>query len=95
MKTIEEIEGIVQHKNAVKTTTTLKFKRDIWNFLLEHEFPGDILEVGCDIGNTTYVLGNAAKRTGKTVFAMDIDPNRLQKAKELCTNLNCEFIQKG
>ena len=84
----------VRHKHTAKTTTTVKFKRDIWNLLMDSNFEGDMLEVGCDVGNTTYVLGHAAEQLNKKVFSFEIDEDRINKAKLLCKDLNCEFIKK-
>ena len=91
---LDNILRDVKHKHTAKTTTTVKFKRDIWDLLMESDFEGDMLEVGCDVGNTTYVLGHAAKQLNKKVFSFELDENRINKAKLLCNDLNCEFIKK-
>lgn len=91
---IDYLLSKVEHKHNTKTTTTLKLKKDLWNLIMKSNFEGNILEVGCDVGNTTYILGNAAVQKAKRVYSYEIDEKRIEEAKSLCRGLSCEFIKK-
>lgn len=74
----------VSHKRENKNTVSRKFKIDIINFF-DNKYKDKVaLEAACASGNTTYILGHLFKK----VIAIDIDNNRIQRAKLLCNNLN-------
>jgi len=97
MDSFEELLSKIQHKDKVKATTTLKFKKDVIDILLECPFEGDILEVGTSSGNTTAVLATVAKQLGKQVYGFDHSVEQVRNADKLCSSLgldNYKIIEK-
>ena len=93
---IEEILKVVRHKEDFKTTTTLKFKKDMAEILLNTTFEGDILEIGTNNGNTTVILAAIGDALGKKVYSFDYEPVGLKMAEDLCSTFeaNCNLILK-
>lgn len=83
----DDILDKIGHKDSVKSTTTLKFKRDLIKILM-HDLDGDILEVGASGGNTTAILSAIAAEKGFTVHAFDNNHRSLEVADELLRGLN-------
>ena len=74
-----------------KTTTTLKFKADLVDFLGDDYKDKNIVEIGCSLGYTSYVLSGYFNK----VTAVDYDPSRIQSAREFGKDKdNMEFIVK-
>ena len=74
-----------------KTTTTLKFKADLIDFLGDRFKDKNVIEIGCSLGYTSYALSGYFNK----VTAVDYDPSRIQSSKEFGkdkTNIN--FIVK-
>ena len=92
---IENILSKLQHKDKFKSTTTIKFKRDVIE-ILSGGFEGDILEIGTNIGNTTVILALMGEALNKRVYSFEFDLNHIAKAKEKCKSfgLKCEIIHK-
>jgi SAM-dependent methyltransferase len=87
----------VGHKDTVKQTTTLQFKKDLINILLGNVFEGDILEVGCGAGNTTAILCAVAEKLNKKVYAFEMDATNVFMAEKLCVSFgfnNFIFVKK-
>jgi len=85
----------VTHKDQNKSTTTLKFKKDLCQMILKEKPQGDFLEIGTHEGNTTYVLANLAKVLGVKLYSFDNCEDRIKIAKEKCSSLgNCNIINK-
>jgi len=80
----------VQNKNKDKSTTSSKFKEDIYRTFREQKYKNmTLLELGCHQGNTTRIY---AECFGK-VIAVERDESNLMKAKEMCKDVNnVEFI---
>ena len=91
----EDILGKLQHKDKFKSTTTLKFKRDIIE-ILSNGFEGNILEIGANTGNTTVVLAWMGKVLNKKVYSFEFVPSHIAKATERCRSfgLECDIIHK-
>jgi tRNA A58 N-methylase Trm61 len=97
MKSIEDILSELSHKDTVKATTTLQFKKDLVDILLDTPFDGDILEVGTSSGNTTVILATLATILGKKVFGFDHAQSAIDEANGLCKSFdlnNYELIKK-
>jgi len=92
---IENILSKLQHKDKFKSTTTLKFKRDVIE-ILGKGFDGDILEIGTNIGNTTVILALMGKILNKRVYSFEFVSSHIVKAAERCRlfNLKCDIIHK-
>lgn len=85
----------LEHKNKKKSTTTFKLKLDLYHLINNHPFEGDILEIGCDEGNTTAALSSIASSINKNVIGCDIDDKRIKKAKIRCGEFsNCKIIKQ-
>mgnify|MGYP001228667599 CR=1 FL=1 len=85
----------VLHKDIDKNTTTLKFKTDVVNLLIEQNPNGDLLEIGACEGHTTFVLGHVAKLLGKKIISYELNDRRLLSARAKCESLdNCQIIKK-
>ena len=80
----------IQHKNEDKSTTSYKFKEDVYRIFSDVKYKNmTILELGCHKGNTTRVY---AECFGK-VIAVERDKNNIETAKEICQDVsNVEFI---
>lgn len=89
-KEFEDILNNLQHKNTVKSTTTLKFKKDVIDILLNNPFEGDILEVGTSSGNTTVILAAVAKKLNKKVFGFDNSKKLLNDTDKLCKSFGLD-----
>jgi len=90
----EELLKSIKHKDVYKSTTTLKFKKDVIDILMNTPFDGDILEVGSNRGHTTAVLGTVAKILNKKVYAFEFKKELIKESRKLCAGLDCEFIRK-
>lgn len=88
-----------RHKSDFKSTTSLKFKKDVTRFLLnEVLLQGNILEIGTNRGYTTVVLAAIAEEMGFKVISFDNDSSMINYARNLCASFslkNCELIQKN
>lgn len=85
-----EIENILKNipdkQYKWKATTSLKWKRDLFNFLGELD---DVLEIGTNQGWTAYLLSFIAKN----VYTIEFDVHNLQEAKKHCDGIsNIHFI---
>ena len=82
--------NIVNHKHIDKDTTSRKFKEDIYKMFSNPKYKDmTILDMGCNTGNTTRIYSECFKK----VIAVDYDINCLNKAKDLCKDVdNVEFI---
>ena len=68
----------IQHKNEDKSTTSYKFKEDVYRIFSDVKYKNmTILELGCHKGNTTRVY---AECFGK-VIAVERDKNNIETAK--------------
>lgn len=95
MNDINYILQKIQHKDKFKSTTTLKFKKDIVDILM-CGFDGDILEIGTNMGNTTIVLAWVGKMLNKKVYSFENNLNHIKIANERCKffNVDCNIVQK-
>ena len=88
---------MVKHKDEVKATTTLKFKKDLIDILINNSFDGDILEIGTSSGHTTALICAIAEKLNKHVYSFEHDWGLVLKARALCNNfgfLNFDIIHK-
>lgn len=74
----------VQHKNVQKSTTTQKFKEDLWNILFDTPFKGDAIEIGCGHGHTTVILADICFRRNKILHIVDKNEKMLQDTANVC-----------
>jgi hypothetical protein len=81
----------VENKNNNKSTTSGKFKEDIYRIFSDPKFKNmTMLELGCCTGNTTRIYAECFKK----VIAIDLSERNLEIAKENCKDVdNIEFIQ--
>lgn len=88
-KTIEEIlNEVVEDKKDNLSTTSFKFKRDLWDFFQDFENK-NCVEFGTHKGQTTRVLAHLFKK----VYTVNL-PNHFYEAKLLNTDLdNIEYIE--
>jgi predicted O-methyltransferase YrrM len=88
----------VRNKDEFKSTTSLKFKKDVANFILnEANIKGNVLEIGTNRGYTTVILSIIANALDKKVYSFDNDPKLLKEAILLCkiNNINnCYLFEK-
>ena len=94
MRSIDELLSVVEHKNTNKGTTTYKFKRDVYDLLMKHDFHGYILELGTNHGDTTAILADVAKNKGKEVVTVDNNIHNIKSAENKLRKLgysNCIF----
>jgi len=94
---IESILDKLQHKNENKGTTTRRFKKEMFDIIMSSNFSGDILEIGTNMGNTTTILSEVAKRKGINVYSFDINPLNIKKAQDRIKYFgysNCNVIKK-
>jgi len=82
MDRLKELLDLVKDKPDYKTTTTSALKLQLYSYIVKNGYR-NILELGCDTGNTTVFLAEAARVTKGMVFAVDVDSVRISKAKEL------------
>jgi SAM-dependent methyltransferase len=81
----------IPDKFESKTTTTLKFKADLVDFLGNDFKDKNVIEIGCALGHTTHVLSEYFNK----VTAVDLDPARIQAAKEFNKEkTNIDYIVK-
>ena len=74
-----------------KTTTSLKFKGDLIDFLGDDFKDKNVIEIGCSLGYTTHVLSGYFNK----VTAVDYDPARIQAAREFnSSKTNIDYIVK-
>ena len=74
-----------------KTTTTLKFKADLIDFLGDDFKDKNVIEIGCSLGYTTHVLSGYFNK----VTAVDYDPARIQAASNFnSSKTNIDYIVK-
>ena len=74
-----------------KTTTTLKFKADLIDFLGENFKDKNVVEIGCSLGYTSHVLSGYFNK----VTAVDFDPARIHSAREFSKGkTNIDFVVK-
>ena len=74
-----------------KTTTSLKFKGDLIDFLGNDFKDKNVIEIGCSLGYTTHVLSGYFNK----VTAVDYDPARIQAAREFnSSKTNIDYIVK-
>ena len=74
-----------------KTTTSLKFKADLIDFLGDRYKDKNVIEIGCSLGYTSHALSGYFNK----VTAVDFDPARIQSAKDFSKNkTNIDFIVK-
>ena len=74
-----------------KTTTTLKFKADLVDFLGNDFKDKNVIEIGCSLGYTTHVLSGYFNK----VTAVDYDPARIQAARDFNKGkTNIDYIVK-
>lgn len=96
MNKIENILNQTTHKHQFKSTTTIKFKKDLIEILLGEKFEGDILEVGSNRGHTSVVLGAVAEKLNKNFYGFEFNKSLIHMAESLSKLLDvkCNFIQK-
>ena len=81
----------VPDKFESKTTTSLKFKADLIDFLGDDFKYKNVIEIGCSLGYTTHTLSGYFNK----VTAVDYDPTRIQSAKEFNKEkTNIDYIVK-
>ena len=74
-----------------KTTTSLKFKADLIDFLGDDFKDKNVIEIGCSLGYTSHALSGYFNK----VTAVDFDPARINSAKDFSKNKNnIDFIVK-
>ena len=74
-----------------KTTTTLKFKAELIDFLGDNFKDKNVIEIGCSLGYTTHVLSGYFNK----VTAVDYDPARIQAASNFnSSKTNIDYIVK-
>ena len=77
--TIDEILALVPDKFEHKTTTSKKFKRDVYSFFDKPEFKNKTaLEIGSNLGYTTFILSFLFKQV------YGINEKEFDKADEFC-----------
>jgi predicted O-methyltransferase YrrM len=95
---LKDILQNVRNKDEFKSTTSLKFKKDIANFILnETNIEGNILEIGTNRGYTTAILSIIANVLDKKVYSFDNNPELLKEAILLCKINdinNCYLFEK-
>lgn len=94
---ITEIIHSLKHKDEVKATTTLQFKKDLVDILVNNSFQGDILEVGSSAGYTTTILCAIAEEFDKHVYSFEIHEGTCRIATFICGSYgfdNFDIIQK-
>lgn len=82
-----------EEASAIETTcrsigrssqTTKRFREAVLHFLLDNPASGPIIEVGTLHGGMTALLGLAAERTGRHVYAVDLEPHRIIETQDTC-----------
>lgn len=88
---VDEIDQIINQipdKWESKTTTSKKWKIDLYNFCRDNGIKS-VLEIGTSLGYTTYFIAHFVDK----VTTMEVDPSRVERARELCKkHSNVNFI---
>lgn len=66
-----------------KTTTSKKFKTELYNFVIKNNVKS-ILEIGSSVGHTAYFLGHFVE----TFSCVELDSSRVVKINNLCKDLD-------
>lgn len=66
-----------------KTTTSKRFKTDLYNFIVKNGVRS-ILEIGSSVGHTAYFLGHFVD----TFSCVELDRSRVDRVNKLCENLD-------
>ena len=66
-----------------KTTTSKRFKTELYNFIIKNNVKS-ILEIGSSVGHTAYFLGHFVD----TFSCVELDASRVVKIKNLCKDLD-------
>lgn len=85
---IEEILKELPDKWDSKTTTSKKWKTDLYQFCVDNNVKS-VLEIGTSLGHTTYFVAYFVDK----VTTMEVDYSRVKKAMELCQKHdNIDFV---
>jgi len=82
---IEFVLNSVKNKDEVKATTTLKFKKDLVDILVNNAFEGDILEIGTSAGHTTALFCAIAELKNKHVYSFEHNLDNVREAEKRCS----------
>ena len=87
---IEKLLETIPDKHIHNTTTSHKFKRDLWNYFKEIEGSElfHALELGTHLGQTTRILGNLFKKVYTINSRQDGKPQELNKDLD-----NIEYLE--
>lgn len=67
--------------------TTKRFREAVLHYLLDNHANGPIVEVGTLHGGMTVLLAAAGKSTGRHVYAVDIEPHRIEETRDTCARM--------
>jgi predicted O-methyltransferase YrrM len=89
---IEALDAIdrVNAVNGNSSHTTLRFRRELLYWLLDNPAKGPIVEVGTMYGGMTALFGYIGAVTGRHCFAIDINPDCLERSRATCEEFGVE-----
>lgn len=97
MDKITKLIHSLKHKDEVKATTTLQFKKDLVEVLINNDFQGDIIEVGSSAGYTTAILCAIGEILNKHVYSFEVHAGTCRIANFTCNSYgfsNFDIINK-
>lgn len=79
----KEVLNKIPDKWESKTTTTKKFKLDLYEFVVKNNVRS-ILEIGSSVGHSAFFLGHYVDKFS----CVELDNNRIKMIQKLCSGLN-------
>ena len=86
---LDEINTLPDKQHRWKSTTSRKWKTDLVQFIQDNDIElGNVLEIGCNQGITSYVLSKISKK----LYAIEFSEHNINQAKEFNKDNAIEFI---
>lgn len=88
---LDHIFSKLPDKWESKTTTSKKFKEDLYNFCIEHDIKS-VLEIGASVGHSTFFLAHFIDR----VTSVEAVPGKVAESKKRCSEFsNITFLNES